>query len=75
MLFQAGVKDGAKISIAEKQSFVDEQAQRQAAQEQDALLQKQQAAAVQQVHMGCYNKKSCEVCKSCTACLILVLLL
>ncbi|DBB06010.1 hypothetical protein WJX82_001782 [Trebouxia sp. C0006] len=48
MLFQAGVKDGAKISIAEKQSFVDEQAQRQAAQEQDALLQKQQAAAVQQ---------------------------
>ena len=55
MLFQAGVKDGAKISIAEKQSFVDEQAQRQAAQEQDALLQKQQAAAVQQVHMGCGN--------------------
>ena len=55
MLFQAGVKDGAKISIAEKQSLIDEQAQRQAAQEQDALLQKQQAAAVQQVHMGCGN--------------------
>ena len=53
MLFQAGIKDGAKLSIAEKQSFVDEQAQMQAAQEQDALLQKQQAAAVQQVHMGC----------------------
>ena len=75
MLFQAGVKDGAKISIAEKQTFVDEQAQRQAAQEQDALLQKQQAAAVQQVHMGCRNKANCEVCKSCTVCLNLVLLL
>ncbi len=75
MLFQAGVKDGAKISIAEKQSFVDEQAQRQAAQEEDALLQKQQAAAVQQVHMGCCNKPNCQVCKSCRVCLILVLLL
>lgn len=75
MLFQAGVKDGAKISIAEKQSFVDEQAQMQAAQEQDALLQKQQAAAVRQVHMECCNTANCQVCKSCTIHMILVLLL
>lgn len=49
MLIQAGVKDGAKISIAEKNGYREEQAQVQAAQEQEALLQKQQAAAVQQV--------------------------
>ena len=75
MLIQAGVKDGAKINIAEKQSFVDEQAQMQAVQEQDALLQKQQAAAVQQVYTACCHKADCEVCKSCTICLLLVLLI
>ena len=51
MLIHAGVKDGAKISIAEKNEYREEQAQVGAAQEEEALLQKQQAAAVQQVNI------------------------
>ncbi len=49
MLFQAGVKDGAKISIVELEAYREEQAQVQAAQEQERLVQQQQAAAVRQV--------------------------
>ena len=49
MLFQAGVKDGVKISIVELNAYREEQARLQAAQEQEVLVQQQQAAAVQRV--------------------------
>ena len=49
MLVQAGIKDGAKLNIAETTAFREHQAQAQAAQEQEALTQRQQAQAVQQV--------------------------
>ena len=49
MLFQAGMKDGAKIMIVELTAYREQQAELQAAQEQEAALQRQQAAAVQQV--------------------------
>lgn len=61
MLIHAGVKDGAKISIAEKNGYREEQASVQAAQEQEALLQKQQAAAVQQVNIS-YREAKYAVC-------------
>lgn len=48
MLLQAGIKDGAKLNIAETTAFREHQAQAQAAQEQEALTQQQQAQAVQQ---------------------------
>lgn len=48
MLFQAGMKDGAKIMIVELTAYREQQAELQAAQEQEAALQRQQAAAVQQ---------------------------
>lgn len=49
MLVQAGIKDGAKLNIAETTAFREHQAEAQAAQEQQALMQRQQAQAVQQV--------------------------
>lgn len=49
MLVQAGVKDGAKLSIAETTAYREHQAQAQALQEQEAMTQRQQAQAVQQV--------------------------
>ena len=49
MLVEAGIKDGAKLNIAETTAFREHQAQAQAAQEQEALTQRQQAQAVQQV--------------------------
>ncbi|KAL3144540.1 hypothetical protein ABBQ32_004271 [Trebouxia sp. C0010 RCD-2024] len=48
MLLQAGVKDGAKLSIAETTAYREHQAQAQALQEQEAMTQRQQAQAVQQ---------------------------
>ncbi|KAL3155009.1 hypothetical protein ABBQ38_011533 [Trebouxia sp. C0009 RCD-2024] len=48
MLVQAGVKDGAKLSIAETTAYREHQAQAQALQEQEAMTQRQQAQAVQQ---------------------------
>ena len=51
MLVQAGIKDGAKLNIAETTSFREHQAQAQASQEQEALTQRQQAQAVQQVQV------------------------
>ena len=51
MLVQAGIKDGAKLNIAETTAYREHQAQVQASQEQEALTQRQQAQAVQQVQM------------------------
>ncbi len=45
MLFQAGVKEGAKIMIVELTAYREQQAELQAAQEQEAAVQRQQAAA------------------------------
>lgn len=49
MLVHAGIKDGAKLSIAETTAYREHQAQAQAVQEQEALTQRQQAQAVQHV--------------------------
>lgn len=57
MLLQAGIKDGAKLNIAETTAFREHQAQAQAAQEQEALTQQQQAQAVQQVSMQTLEKQ------------------
>ena len=53
MLVQAGIKDGAKLSIAETTAYREHQAQAQALQEQEAMTQRQQAQAVQQVMVKC----------------------
>ena len=45
MLFQAGVKEGTKIMIVELTAYREQQAELQAAQEQEAAVQRQQSAA------------------------------
>ena len=51
MLLQAGIKDGARLSIAETTAYREHQAQAQACQEQEAMTQREQAQAVQQVKL------------------------